>query len=410
MSLHPLPPDEAPPTARRFPFHTAEPASPAADYAELRAHEPVARVILPTGDRAWLVTRHEDVRKVCTDPRFSKHAMTLPDAPRLLPVHQASRSLVTLDPPEHTALRALVSKAFTPRRVEVLRPRIQEITDGLVDRMIAQGAPADGVTGLALPLPITVICELLGVPVEDQTRFRGWADRILDLPGPGADAAPIRAAAADLGGYLAELARSKRADPGPDLLTDLVVAHDQQERLTSEELREFAMTLLVAGYHTTTAAICHALIHLLGDRTRFAALVDRPDTAAVAVDELLRFSQVASGFGAMRMAQEDVELGGVVVGKGDVVIPAFGSANRDSEVFPDADRLDLERQDNPHLAFGAGAHYCLGAQLARLELGILLGTLARRTPALALAEAVPQASGWLLRTAFPRPVALSLTW
>jgi cytochrome P450 len=407
--------------ARRFPFANPSPAEPPAEYAQLRETAPVSRVVLPTGHIGWVVTGHAEVKAVCTDARFSKQAVTAPDAPRLLPVARGSKSLVTMDPPEHTRLRALANRAFTPRRIDALQPRIDEITHGLLDAMIAQGPPADAIAAVALPLPITVICDLLGVPVDDQPRFREWSDKLLAVSAPaghsggngarngaenGADS-PAMAAGMNLMGYLGELIERKRRDPVDDLLTALITARDQDDRLSEEELRAFGMTLLVAGYHTTTAAIAHALLHLLAMPGWPAQLTEAALPAAV--EELLRYSQVAGGFGAMRIAVEDVELADALICRGDPVIPAFGSANRDAAVFDAPDELDLGRSPNPHLAFGVGVHYCLGAQLARVELRVLLGALAQRLPGLALAVPATELS-WQPGTAFPRPVTMPVCW
>ncbi|MEU7837910.1 MULTISPECIES: cytochrome P450 [unclassified Nonomuraea] len=394
---------------RLFPFVTADPGEPVPEYAELRETEPVARVTLPTGHRGWLVTRHEDVRAVCGDPRFSKELATAPEAPRLLPIARGSRSIVNLDPPAHTRLRRLVAQGFSRRRTDALRPRVTEIAGDLVDAMTAWGTTADAVAALALPLPVTVICELLGVPVDDQERFRAWSDRLLSVPGPEVSAEETAEAGMNLAVYLAGLIEDKRVNPGDDVLTTLVSAYEEGDRLSEEELITFGMTLLVAGYHTTTSAIAHSLLQLLSRPERYAMLVARPELAERAVEELLRYSQIASGFGALRIATEDVELGGVRIPAGDPVIPLFTSANRDEKVFPDAGTLDLERADNPHLAFGAGMHYCLGAQLARVELRVLLEELVRRLPTLALDD---QEDGieWLTATAFPRPLSLHVSW
>ncbi|XVQ90069.1 cytochrome P450 [Microbispora siamensis] len=394
---------------RPFPFPSRDPALPPAEYEELRAKEPVARVTLPTGHQGWLITRHEDVRTVCADPRFSKELATAPDAPRLLPISRGSRSVVNLDPPAHTRLRRLVSAGFGRRRIEALRPRVTEIAGELVDAMLANGAAADAVAALALPLPITVICEMLGVPVADHSRFRAWSDRLLAVPGPGVDGEQIVEAGMNLAVYLAGLIADKREHPGDDLLTTLVSAYDEGDRLSEEELITFGMTLLVAGYHTTTSAISHSLLQLLSRPERYAALVAAPGGVGPAVEELLRHSQIATGFGALRIAAEDVEVAGVRIPAGDPVIPLFASANRDETVFPYADTLDLSRAENPHLAFGAGAHYCLGANLARLELQALLERLARSVPSLRLHDR-DDGIEWLTATAFPRPRSLHVSW
>ncbi|MGW2425651.1 cytochrome P450 [Streptomyces sp. NPDC001709] len=400
-------------TVPEFPFPFTTPGATLGAYARLRADEPVARVRLPGGHTGWLLTRYEDVRTALTDGRFSKQAATAPDAPRILPIHRGSNSLVTMDPPDHTRLRRLVSGEFTGRRIEALRPSVERIAEELVDSMLlAEDRRADALDALALPLPIRVICELLGIPAEEQDEFRRWSDHILTLSpaGPGAAeaAAAAQSAARSLMGYLGKLLAAKRAAPGDDLLSRLVRAEDE-DSLSGEELVTFAMTLLVAGYHTTTAAISHLLLHLLGDTSRYTALLDVPATIPGAVEEALRYSQVASGFGSLRIAVEDVELGGRTIRAGEAVVPLMNSANRDAAVFADPDRMRLDRSPNPHLAFGAGIHFCLGAPLARLELRLLLEVLADRRVALRLGQPVGDLT-WQLATAFPRPDRLEVRW
>jgi cytochrome P450 len=400
---------EAVTTLPAFPFRVRTPGEALDEYSKLRAQAAVTRVQLPGGHEGWLVLRHAEVRAVLTDLRFSKEAMTRPDAPRLIPVHRGSRSLVNLDPPDHTRLRKLASREFTQRRVEALRPRIEAITANLVDTMTAAGSSADAVTALALPLPITVICELLGVEPAEQDRFRQWGDKVLTVGGPGADADAAREAAGALMGYLTGLIERKRTRPGEDLLTRLLQAQEDGDSLDAEELRTLAMTILIAGYHTTVSAASHLLVHLLEDPARYQSLVDDPELIGTAVEEALRYSQVAGGFGSMRIALEDVELGGVTIRAGEPVIPLINSANRDESAFAAADELRLDRADNPHLAFGAGIHFCLGAALARLELRVLLETLVARRIPLALGTPVGELR-WHLATAFPRPAELPIRW
>ncbi|GGN92193.1 cytochrome P450 [Actinoplanes lobatus] len=394
---------------QRFPFPTALPAEPAPRYAELRNTEPVSPVLLPTGHAGWVVTRYDDVRAVCTDARFSKQAVTEPGAPRLLPIFQELRSIVVMDAPEHTRLRKLVVKAFSARRVESLRPYMRQVTEELIAAMTAGPPEADVVAAVAMPLPIKVICELLGVPFQDREQFRIWGDAVVGLSGSAGGPDAVKEAAVQLFGYLDALIDSKRRTPADDLLTALLAAHEADDRLSAEELRVFALTLLMAGYHTTASAISQALFHLLRRPESYRSLVGAPgDVLDRALEELLRYSQVANGLGAMRIALEDVELSGVLIRKGDAVVPAFGSANRDGAVFPDADRLVLDRQDNPHISFGAGIHYCLGAQLARAEMQILLATLTERLPTLSLVN--PDDPLTWTTPAFPRPAAMLVRW
>jgi cytochrome P450 len=394
----------------RFPFPAVNRFDPPPEHAVLRAGEPIAQVELPTGHTAWVVSRYAHVKLVCTDPRFSKEAITRPDAPRLMPIQRGSKSLVISDPPEHTRLRKIVSRAFTSRRIAGMRSHIEDLTAQFLDRMTAAGPPADLVTGLALPLPVTVICEMLGVPAGDQDRFRGWTDKMLTVSGPGA-APPeeLKAAVGSLRGYLAGLIAEKLTGAEGDLLTVLGRAHTEEDRLDREELLAFCMTLLAAGYHTTTAAITHFLFHLLYDPSQYQRLVADPSLIPTAVEELLRFSQIGGGAGTMRIATADVDLGGVTIHAGDAVIPLFNSANRDEDVFAEPQEINLARTDNPQIAFGHGIHYCLGAQLGRLELQVVLAALTTRLPGLRLAVDVPDIA-WQSGLAFPRPVSLPLAW
>jgi cytochrome P450 len=394
---------------QRFPFSTPMPAEPAPRYAELRNTEPVSPVVLPTGHAGWVVTRYDDVRAVCTDARFSKQAVTEPGAPRLLPIFQDLKSIVVMDAPEHTRLRKLVVKAFSARRVESLRPYMQRVTDDMIAAMIAGPQPADAVAALAMPLPIKVICELLGVPFQDREQFRVWGDTVVGVSGAEGGPDAVKEAAVQLFAYLDSLIDLKHQAPADDLLTALLAAHEADDRLSAEELRVFALTLLMAGYHTTASAISQALFHLLRHPQRYRSLAGAP--AGVlddALEELLRYSQVANGLGAMRIALEDVELSGVLIRKGDAVVPAFGSANRDGDVFPNADDIVTDRHDNPHISFGAGIHYCLGAQLARAEMRILLASLTERVPTLALVD--PDDELTWTTPAFPRPAAMPVRW
>ncbi|AXK32543.1 cytochrome P450 [Streptomyces armeniacus] len=389
----------------RFPFAGTDPLRPPAEFAELRAGQPVARAALPNGHTVWLVTRHEDVRRVFGDPRFSRAAVTAPDAPKILPVTTGSKSLFVLDPPEHTRLRKLVARAFTVRSVEQLRPHVAELADGMVARMRRAGPPADLVEGLARPLPITVICELLGVPDEDHGLFQEWTDLLLTF-GQGS-AERVRAAVGELRAYLSELIERKRRDPGEDLLSELVAARDSAELLSTEELLAFGQTMLVAGYHATTAEICHAVLNLAGPPV--AELAADPARIPAAVEELLRFSQAGGGVGPIRIAVEDVVIGGVTVRAGEAVLPCVNSANHDERVFAAPGTLDLAREHNPHLAFGHGIHHCLGAHLGRVELQVVLEALVRELGAFALAEP-EQDLHWSQGRAFRIPEKLRLTW
>lgn len=393
--------------APAFPFTAPDPLEPPAEYAKLRRDQPVAQVTLPSGDPAWLVTRYSDVRKVLSDQRFSREAITAPDAPRVLPIARGSKSIFVMDPPEHSRLRRLVSKAFSARRIEALRPRVQEITDGLIGGMAAEAPPADLVAGLAQPLPITVICEMLGVPYEDVGEFRAWTDLMLSFDRGRQD--EIVEAKKSLAVYLTRLIAAKRAEPTEDLLTVLIQAQEAGDRLTDEELLAFGYTLLGAGYHATTSELAHGVLRLLRHPEQLERLRADAELLPGAVEELLRCSHAGSGIGALRIAMADVDIGGVTIRAGDAVLPGMNAANLDEDVFERAEDFDVAREPNPHLSFGHGIHHCLGAQLGRMELEVAIPSLWRRFPALELAVAEEELR-WSAGAAFSRPDVLPVRW
>ena len=378
---------------------------PSPEYAALRSERPVARVSTDDGRPAWLVMGHAEVRTVLTDPRFSRAAASAPGMPDFGLGSVAAESMLGMDPPEHTRLRRLVAPAFTARRIGALRPRVEAIVADLLDAMAAEQPPVDLVEHLSLPLPVQVICELLGVPVADRDRFHAWSDGI--LAGVNRDPAVIRESFDQLGAYLAGLIGAKRREPADDLLTVLIAARDDQDRLSELELVRLGITLLVAGHETTANQLNMFLLTLLRYPEELRRLREDPGLLPGAVEELMRFVQLGEGGGLIRVTTEDVELAGISIPAGSAVIPAMAAANRDPAVFPDPDRLDLERRGNPHLGFGAGVHHCLGAQLARLELQVALEGLLRRFPNLRVA--VPDSQlrfkpGMILRSLEALPV------
>jgi nocardicin N-oxygenase len=353
-------------------------------YAGLRARCPVSRVTLPSGDEGYLVTRHEDVRTVLGDPRFSRAATVRPGAPRLTAVPFEQNGLFTMDPPEHTRLRALAAAAFTPRRVRDLTPRIAEITGELLDTLAKGPNPADLANTFAVELPTAVICELLGVPFEDRDRFRIWSDAILSLTSFTPEQMAGHRAA--LAGYLAALIRAKREEPGDDLLSALVRARDEHGALSEQELVLLAATLLVAGHETTVGLIGTAVFTLLRAPGGLTALPTDPDGLDAAVEELLRVNPIGDG-GPLRVTLEEVEVAGTVIPANSAVIAAICSASHDETAYPGPDPAAYApgRPGPAHLAFGHGPHYCLGAPLARAELRVALSELARRFPGMRLA-------------------------
>jgi cytochrome P450 RapN len=367
---------------RTYPFGPPDGLKMNPTYARLRA-EPLVKVEMPYGGDAWLATRYEDVKIVLADPRFSRAEAVGKDVPRVMPPIEQETSILSMDPPEHSRLRKLVARAFTARQIERLRPRTQAIVDELLDRMIAAGPPADLAESLAWPLPITVICELLGVPAEDRDKFRVWTDRLLSLS--GAEIEQTQQARESLDAYLAELIARRRVEPTEDLLGQLVLARDEGERLSEGELVTFGVTLLVAGHETTANQTGNFVFLLLDQPELWQQLVADPDLVPAAVEELTRFVPLGASAAFARIATEDLELGGQLVRKGESVVTAVASANRDEAVFDRPDEINLTREQNPHVGFGHGVHHCLGAPLARLELQLAVGTLVRRLPGLRLA-------------------------
>jgi cytochrome P450 len=363
-----------------FPF-PAPPSifHPAPQLTRLQLTEPVCEVQLPDGKTAWLVTRFDDVRRVLIDPRFSRAEASKPGVADTGLGQASAGSILGLDPPEHTRLRRLVAGAFTARRVEALRPRVTDLVERLIDDMEALPQPVDLVENFSLPLPVQVICELLGVPAADRHLFHEWSDSVMGI----ADASAAEAGQERLWQYFVELIERKRKDPADDLMSALIEARDNDDRLTEDELVRMGLTLLVAGHETTANQINLFLLTLHEYPGQLARLQAKPEIIPEAVEELMRFVQLGEiGTGLPRVATTDVELGGVRIPAGAAVIPAMTIANRDPSVIPDANQLDLTRPQGAHLAFGAGVHHCLGAQLARMELQEALGGLLRRLPSL----------------------------
>ena len=390
-----------------YPFSEAKRLDLDPEYGRLRDNGQLARVRMPYGGDAWMATSYEDVKTVLGDTRFSRAATLGVDVPRMTPIIQTDSSLLTMDPPDHSRLRKLVAKAFTMRRIEMLRPRAQEVVDGLIDDIEAQGPPADLVEGLALPLPITMICELLGVPYEDRDQFRAWSDAALAITAFTPD--EIVQGRDGLKKYLTSLVAMHREQPADSLLSELVRARDEEDRLSEAELVQFGVTLLVAGHETTANQTGNFLYTLLSKPHLLRELQEDPELLEPAVEEMLRTTPLGTAAGFPRIATEDVQLSGGLVKAGEAVMTQLASANLDGKVFDHADEIDFHRESNPHIAFGHGVHHCLGAQLARLELQVAVGTVLRRLPGLRFAvqvEEVPFKEGRLIRGL----QALPVTW
>jgi cytochrome P450 len=364
-------------------------ANPYPLYDRLREHSP----ILPSEleERAWILTRFADCEAVLRDPRWSSNPTHRP----LPPPDQAdvrqnmaamdAHVLLFIDPPDHTRLRKLMSKAFTPRTVEKLRPRVQQIVDEILDGAQERGE-LDVVSELGYVVPVTVICEMIGVPVEDRDLFGPWssdASRLLD--GVLDEETTMRGlgGAMQIINYLNGLIEQHRAHPQNDLLSALIAAEEEGDRLTEDELRTNLLLLFVAGHETTMNLIGNGTYALLQHPDQLERLRQEPDLISSAVEELLRWDGPVHVTG--RVASEDgLVIGGQEFAKGDQVITHIAAANRDPERFAGADRLDVGRNDSHHLAFSLGIHYCLGAALARLEGQVAIGSLVQRFPTMTL--------------------------
>lgn len=373
-------------------------ADPYPFYARLRAGAPVYRVILPDRRPAWLITRYDEVVAALKDERFAKdplNALTpqqLGRQPWIPPfVKPLTRNMLDLDAPDHTRLRALVSKAFTPRLIEQMRGRVQALTDHLLDRVQGRGR-MNLIRDYALPVPTTIIAEMLGVPVRDRQRFQRWSNTL------GAAAATpwgILLAIPDLWMFLRytrSLIATRRAQPRTDLISALIQVEEAGQQLSEDELVAMIVLLLVAGFETTVNLIGNGTLALLEHPEQLEKLRNDPALIRSGVEELLRFASPVET-ATERYAREDVTIAGVTIPRGGLVLAVIASANRDERLFADPDRLDVTREPNKHLAFGLGAHFCLGAALARLEGQIAIATLLRRAPGLRLAVA-PAALRW----------------
>ncbi|MDJ0382049.1 cytochrome P450 [Streptomyces sp. G-G2] len=384
-----------------YPFNSAEGLQLADLYEQVRDRPGLLRVQLPYGEPGWLVTRYADARLVLGDQRFSRAEGVRHDEPRQSEGRSDS-GILAMDPPDHTRLRSLVARAFTVHQVEKLRPMVRELTAVLLDDLEAAGPPADLVDRFALPLPVAVICRMLGVPPEDRPRFRVWSDAALSTS--SLSAAEFEANREELRDYMRTLIHQHREEPRDDLMTALIEARDGADRLSELELVDLCVGILVAGHETTASQIPNFTLTLLDHPEQLALLRSRPGLLPNAVEELLRFVPLGSGAGQPRYATEDIEVGGTLVRAGAPVMVATGAANRDALRFGAPGVLDITRDGVQHLGFGHGVHHCLGAPLARLELQEALGALIARFPGLRLAGDVTWKSQMLVRGPRVMPV------
>ncbi|MFG2719617.1 cytochrome P450 [Streptomyces sp. NPDC048416] len=373
------------------------------------AEEPVARIRMAYGEgEAWLVTRYEDVRTVTTDRRFSRSAVIGRDFPRMTPEPIVQdESINLMDPPASSRLRSLVAKSFAPKHVTRMRERTQRVVDDLLDTMAAHGSPADFVEHIAAPLPLVTICEVLAIPADERDWLRGHALTMMNIGAAGREAAV--AAKADLRAYFTDLTAARRRSPGDDLISTLATARDGAELLDDQELAVMAMVLLITGQDTTTYQLGNIAYTLLTRPDILDGLRTHPGRFPAVLDELLRFIPFRKGVGIPRVATEDVELSGVLIRAGDIVHVSYLTANRDTRKFDRPHEVDLDRGTVPHMTFGWGAHHCLGAPLAQMELEVAFTSLLTRFPTVRLAGA-PTDVPWNTHSIWRHPLRLPVAW
>lgn len=386
-------------------------ADPHPYYRRLREKDPIHRTYAGDG---WVISRYEDCLHVLSERRFSSDERNLRRWPKMRaragraglpdPYEIDLASMLRRDPPDHDRLRRLVSKAFTPRAVEAMRGRVEQLVDELLDALPRAGS-IELVRDLAAPLPVSVIAEMLGVPLADRDRFRHWSDEAVKLLGDSSleEARAAIAAFQELGEYIGRVADERRKEPRGDLLSGLVAAEEEGDRLSTRELVSTSILLLIAGNETTTKLISNGVIALLRNPDQLELLRGEPKRIEGAVDELLRYDgpvQLTS-----RMVTEDGDLRGHRLREGQQLVLMLAGANRDPEHFEDPDRLDVTRENLRHLAFGHGLHFCLGAQLARLEAAVTLEALVTRLPDLRFAETPIR---WGTNTVLRGPLELPL--
>ncbi|WP_433706712.1 cytochrome P450 family protein [Paenibacillus illinoisensis] len=372
-------------------------------YEKLRETDPVFKVMFPHGEFGWIITRYEDAVEVLKDQRFSKDV-----AKRYGPENQTVfvNNMLFSDPPDHRRLRGLVQKAFTPKLVADMRSHIQDIADDLLNK-IGSRDKMNLIDEYAFPLPIIVISEILGVPVEDQDKFRVWSNSIIDASSSD-HAEMFEQHAKEFTEYLTDWFAKVRKNPGKDLISQLVIAEESGQQLTENELLGVVSLLIIAGHETTVNLIGNGVLALLEHPEQRDLLIQKPELIHNAVEEMLRYNGPVE-FSTSRWALEDVEFRGENIAKGELVIVALDSANRDTEKFKDADIFDITREKSQHLAFGKGIHLCLGAPLARLEGEIAISTLLARYPEIQLQTDVTELEwrpGMIVRGLKELPVQL----
>jgi cytochrome P450 len=389
-------------------------ADPYPFFARLRETAPVCRVTLPGRQTAWLITRYDDAAAALKDGRFAKNrnnaltpdqAARQPWIPKMF--RPLERTMLDLDPPDHTRLRGLVHKAFTPRLVERMRGRVETLTEELLDAAVRRGR-VDLIRDYALPVPTTIIAEMLGVPARDRDRFHRWSKVIVAANPSGSGMLKAVPSVFFFLRYIRRLVRARRAEPRDDLVSALTQADEAGDQLDEDELAAMIFLLLIAGHETTVNLIGNGSLALMRHPDQMEKLRAGPSGIKTAVEELLRYESPLMT-ATERFAREDVAVAGVTIPRGEMVFAVLASAHRDERQFPDPDTLDLAREPNRHLAFGLGIHYCVGAPLARLEGEIAIAALLARAPGLRLSvpeEALRWRRGLVLRGLEALPVAL----
>ncbi|MDC0741611.1 cytochrome P450 [Polyangium mundeleinium] len=383
-----------------YPLRAPTAVDPPEEWAKLRQGCPVAHIRLPSGDKAMLVTRYDDVRQVLSDPRFTRNLAE--EGAARITTNEGGSVFENKDAAElaggeqHEKWRRFIMRWFTVKRISAMQQSIEAMAHQLIDKMVAKGPPADLVSELAFPLPVWVIAEILGISVDDRDKLAHWSNSMLTMTQFTQE--EVDKAQMEFVHYLMGHIAKKRAEPGDDLLSDLIRAADQGEQINEKILLMTAQGILVAGHETTSNMIGKMMGMLLSDRRRWEQLVAEPSLIRSAVEEVLRFDANA-GFGLPRFISEEIELSGTKVPSRSTIICSMAAANRDERAFERADEMVLNRSPNPHLTFGAGAHSCVGQALARTELQTVLSVLLRRLPSLDLAVApseLPRREGLLV--------------
>lgn len=373
-------------------------ANPYPVYARLRAEQPVFALRSGMrGQKTWLVTRYDDVNNLLRDDEHfakdPKNAMTpeqYAKAPKLPGLFKAlSRGLLQIDPPDHTRLRALVHKSFTPRLVEKMRAETETLTNELLDRALAEKGTVDFIEAYALPIPVTIIGRILGVPAKDNPKFHRWTQAFVSVGSGGPGAVFAMSGLLQLMNYLKKVIQERMREPQDDLISALVQAREADDQLTEDEILSLAFIVISAGHETTVNLIASGTLALLQHRDQWDRLASDPTVSRTGVEELLRFVTPAET-ATERYARQDIDIAGTTIPRGELVLGVIASANRDERRFDNGEALDLGRSDNKHMSFGQGIHYCVGAPLSRLEGQIAFQTLVARAPNLRLAVPADQ--------------------